>query len=55
MLRHVLRVARFPPVRVETVIRGIEAAPKALPALFRGENIGKMVIAMEPAEQEGNP
>ena len=32
----------------ETVVDGIENAPKAFLGLFRGENIGKMLVKVGP-------
>ncbi|HEU5010097.1 MAG TPA: hypothetical protein VFT33_05310, partial [Gaiellaceae bacterium] len=34
----------------ETIIEGIENAPKAFLGLLRGENIGKMLVKVGPAE-----
>ena len=34
----------------ETVIEGIENAPRAFMGLLRGENIGKMLVQVGPAE-----
>jgi NADPH-dependent curcumin reductase CurA len=32
----------------ETIIDGIENAPKAFLGLFRGENTGKMLVRLDP-------
>jgi hypothetical protein len=32
----------------ETIVVGIEKAPKAFLALFRGENFGKMLVKIGP-------
>jgi NADPH-dependent curcumin reductase CurA len=32
----------------ETIIEGIESAPKALIGLFKGENFGKMLVKVGP-------
>ena len=34
----------------ETVIEGIEKAPEALLGLFRGENVGKMLVQVGPTQ-----
>jgi NADPH-dependent curcumin reductase CurA len=34
----------------ETVVEGIDSAPRAFLGLLRGENIGKMLVKVGPAE-----
>ena len=35
----------------ETIVEGLENAPKAFIGLFKGENFGKMLIKIEPEAQ----
>ncbi len=37
----------------ETVVEGLEAAPRALIGLFHGDNIGKMLVRLEPPDPAG--
>ena len=37
----------------ETVVDGLEAAPRALIGLFRGDNIGKMLVRLDPGLPPG--
>lgn len=37
--------------RRETIVEGVERCPEALKGLFRGDNYGKMAVAVKHAEQ----
>jgi NADPH-dependent curcumin reductase CurA len=37
----------------ETIVAGIEQAPRAFIGLFTGENIGKMLVQVGPGPDEG--